>query len=105
MTAPSSWTPERRARTYNLSMVRSDERRIRALAAALSEQAGGIKVGPAAAVRWAIDRAERLLGLRGTGPGASSPIGGPAPEDPRACERGTGPGTATPLGGPKGPNA
>jgi len=78
----TSWTPERRARTYNLSMVRSDERRIRALAAALSEQAGGIKVGPAAAVRWAVDRAERLLGIQGTGPG-----------------------TATPLGGPKGPNA
>ena len=78
----TSWTPERRARTYNLSMVRSDERRIRALAAALSEQAGGIKVGPAAAVRWAVDRAERLLGIQGTGPG-----------------------TATHLGGPKGPNA
>lgn len=73
----STWTPERRARTYNLSMVRSDERRIRALAAALSEQAGGVKVGPAAAVRWAIDRAERLLGIQGTGPGTATPLGGP----------------------------
>ena len=73
----TSWTPERKKRVYNLGLVRSDERRIRALMAALTEQSGGVHVGPAAAVRWALTHAERLLGLRGTGPGSSSPLGGP----------------------------
>lgn len=69
--------PKRRPHVYGLSLTKGDEKRIRALAAALVAQSGGVHVGPAGAVRWALTHAERLLGLQGTGPGTASPIGGP----------------------------
>ena len=64
-------------RVYTLSMTKTDEPRIRALAAALVAQSGGVHVGQAAAVRWALTQAERLLGIQGVGPGSASPIRGP----------------------------
>ena len=65
---------------FTLTLTRGkDEPRIRRLAAALVAQSGGVHVGPAAAVRWALAQAERVLGLEGWGPGASTPVGGPKP--------------------------
>jgi len=69
--------PSRKHKVYTLSMTRKDEVRIRAIMAALVAQSGGVQVGPAAAMRWAMTHAERLLGIQGTGPGTASPIGGP----------------------------
>ena len=69
--------PSRKHMVYSMSMTKKDEVRIRALAAALVAQSGGVHVGPAAAVRWALAQAERVLGLEGVGPGSASPVGGP----------------------------